>query len=92
MSQINTRPRIPDDKGDMTAAQEQAMATLEKPVEANLVACEVCLKEVPIAEAAIAEATDYVAYFCGLDCYEKWQSRGEAKADAAVAVAGSRAA
>lgn len=64
------------------------MATLEKRIEVDLVSCEVCLKEVPIAEASIAEATDYFAYFCGLECYEKWKSRGEGTAAAAVPVAG----
>jgi hypothetical protein len=44
-----------------------------KPVEPQRVPCEVCLKEVPRSEAAMAEARDYVAYFCGLDCYEKWR-------------------
>lgn len=42
----------------------------------ELVACEVCLKEVPKSEAAVSEATDYVAYFCGLDCYQKWKDQG----------------
>lgn len=65
------------------------MDTLEQPVEANLVACEVCLKEVPIGEATIAEATDYFAYFCGLECYEQWKSRGEEKTAAAGAAAGT---
>lgn len=37
--------------------------------------CEVCLKEVPKSEAAMAEARDYVAYFCGLDCYQKWMDQ-----------------
>ncbi len=36
------------------------------------VSCEICLKDVPKSEAAMAEARDYVAYFCGLDCYRKW--------------------
>lgn len=36
------------------------------------VPCEVCLKEVPKSEAQSAEARDYVAYFCGLQCYEEW--------------------
>ena len=36
------------------------------------VKCEVCLKEIPRSEAKSAEAIDYVVYFCGLDCYEKW--------------------
>lgn len=52
------------------------MATSDKPAEATLVSCEVCLKAVPIAEATVPEATDYFVYFCGLDCYEKWKSEG----------------
>ena len=51
--------------------------TSDKPVEVTLVSCEVCLKEVPIAEATISEATDYFVHFCGLDCYEKWKSQRE---------------
>jgi hypothetical protein len=50
------------------------MATSDKPAEATLVSCEVCLKEVPIAEATVPEASDYFVYFCGLECYEKWKS------------------
>ena len=54
------------------------MATSDKPLEVTLVSCEVCLKEVPITEATISEATDYFAHFCGLDCYEKWKNQREA--------------
>ena len=51
------------------------MDAVDKPVEEEpRVACEICLKEVPRSEAAIAEARDYGAYFCGLECYEKWKS------------------
>jgi hypothetical protein len=42
-------------------------------VECVHVACEVCLKEVPKSEAVIPEAADYVAYFCGLECYQQWR-------------------
>ena len=47
----------------------------------NLIACEVCLKEIPESHAKTAEADDYVAHFCGLDCYQKWktQHKHEAK-------------
>ena len=51
------------------------MTTADKPVQLEPVACEICLKEVPISEATVREATDYIAYFCGLDCYEKWKSQ-----------------
>jgi hypothetical protein len=52
------------------------MTTGDKPVDVERVACEVCLKEVPRSEATVPEATDYVVYFCGLDCYQKWKSQG----------------
>lgn len=43
-----------------------------EPTDVSLVACEICLKEVPKSEAQSAEARDYMAYFCGLECYEEW--------------------
>ena len=41
--------------------------------ESVLVACEVCLKEIPRAESTIEEVDDYVMYFCGLGCYQLWR-------------------
>lgn len=52
------------------------MATSSNPVEPALVSCDVCRKEVPIAEAMTPEATDYFVHFCGLECYEKWKNQG----------------
>jgi hypothetical protein len=52
------------------------MPKSSKPTETVLVSCEVCLKEVPIDEAKVPEATDYFVHFCGLECYEKWKSQG----------------
>lgn len=40
------------------------------------ISCEICMKEVPIDAANSFEAVDYVAYFCGLECYEKWKEKG----------------
>jgi len=45
----------------------------QKPSDQATVKCELCLKEIPRSEAKSAEATDYVLYFCGLDCFEKWE-------------------
>jgi len=45
------------------------------PAEDVIVACEVCIKEVPISEAKSEEAADYVLHFCGLDCYTKWKEQ-----------------
>lgn len=36
--------------------------------------CELCLKEVPQSEATSEEAEDYVIWFCGLKCYDKWRN------------------
>lgn len=52
------------------------MEATDKPVEPGHIACEMCLKEVPLSEATIPEATDYFVHFCGLECYEKWKSQG----------------
>lgn len=46
-----------------------------EPSDRGLVACEVCLKEIPVSESSSCEASDYVAYFCGLDCYEIWRKQ-----------------
>ena len=43
----------------------------------ELVDCEICLNEIPISEAKSEEACEYVAHFCGLDCYDKWRRQQE---------------
>ena len=53
------------------------MVEQKKPTQGELVACEVCLKEIPISESKSVEATDYVVHFCGLDCYSKWKEQNE---------------
>ena len=50
------------------------MVETTKLTTAELVKCEVCLKEIPKSEAQNAEARDYVAYFCGLECYEEGEA------------------
>jgi hypothetical protein len=49
------------------------MPTKVTAVEPVHVACTICMKEVPISEAVIPEATDYVTHFCGVECYDKWR-------------------
>ena len=44
------------------------------------VTCGVCNKEIPKSAATSSEATDYVTYFCGRDCYDDWR-RPYAKLD-----------
>lgn len=39
------------------------------------VACNACMKEIPVSEAHSGEADDYVRHFCGLDCYDKWRAQ-----------------
>jgi hypothetical protein len=42
-------------------------------VASRSVRCAGCEREVPLSEAVVPEASDYVAYFCGLDCYDRWR-------------------
>ena len=51
----------------------------EKSTGTETVSCEVCLKEIPGSEAKTVEVSDYVLYFCGLDCYGKWREGNESK-------------
>lgn len=51
----------------------------------NLLACSVCMTEIPESEAISAEATDYVAYFCGLECYAAWRDHAPGDSQAAGA-------
>ena len=51
------------------------MTEVTNPSPQENVPCEICLKEVPISEAKSDEASDYMLYFCGLECYAKWQSQ-----------------
>ena len=46
---------------------------------AEKISCEVCHKEIPLSEAKRFEAEDYVANFCGLDCFSTWKQRSEAQ-------------
>lgn len=48
---------------------------IDATVVLDRVPCNVCQHEVPTSEALLAEAVDYVVYFCGLDCYERWRKQ-----------------
>jgi hypothetical protein len=43
----------------------------------QIVECEICLKEVPLSAAKHDEVQDYVAHFCGIDCFAKWKEQHE---------------
>lgn len=49
------------------------MVDTDKPTEETLVECETCLKEIPVSGAQSVETSDYVHYFCGLECYTQWK-------------------
>jgi hypothetical protein len=39
----------------------------------RLVPCRICMEQIPVSEASNEEATDYVVYYFGLDCYDRWR-------------------
>jgi hypothetical protein len=51
------------------------MSQSEETSGRKTVPCAQCLKQVPLSEARVFEAVDYVAYFCGLECYAKWAAQ-----------------
>ena len=44
-----------------------------------LVECELCLKEIPESAAFTPQGEDYVAHFCGIECYERFRLARKAK-------------
>jgi len=51
------------------------MKTKDLKVDVERVSCSTCMKEIPLSEAVVPEATDYFVNFCGLTCYDKWKSQ-----------------
>ncbi len=43
--------------------------------EPEALACEVCLEEIPATVADHAEGEEYLAHFCGLECYRQWREK-----------------
>lgn len=57
------------------------MNTRDEPVTLVQVACSVCRHEIPVFEAITPEASDYVAHFCGPDCYRSWLASSHTPGD-----------
>ncbi len=36
--------------------------------------CQVCRREIPRIDAIADEGEEYIRWFCGFDCYRKWQA------------------
>ncbi len=51
------------------------MAEVNEVLEEKVVACEICLKEIPVSEARSREASDYFVYFCGAECHKTWEEQ-----------------
>jgi hypothetical protein len=51
------------------------LIVLKKPenLPDGIVACKVCLKEIPRSVASSQEGLDYVLFFCGDNCFVEWQ-------------------
>ena len=63
----------------LRVVKECVMTEQKNKTHEELVPCEVCMKEIPRSEAKVEEAADYVAYFCGLDCFDKWRKEADEK-------------
>jgi uncharacterized protein DUF3330 len=57
---------------------ELASDATDAPVTLERISCWQAFLEIPLSEALVPEALDYVVYFCGLDCYELWRNQAEA--------------
>jgi len=53
------------------------MANKPGSIDDEKVSCTICHKEIPLTEAVIPEAADYMAHFCGLECYDQWKKKSD---------------
>ena len=58
------------------AAQDRTPAAPQPLVE-----CDECMKEVPQSAAFTPQGEDYVAHFCGIECYERFRLARKAQED-----------
>jgi hypothetical protein len=59
----------------MPAIALPAAAAGDTQAPAAQISCAVCQHEIPLTTAAARQVSDYVEYFCGLDCYERWRNQ-----------------
>jgi hypothetical protein len=52
-----------------------SMSGERRSVVPERVPCQICQHDIPSDEALGFEATDYVVYFCGLECYQRWREQ-----------------
>lgn len=55
----------------------------------ELIACQVCLKEIPRSVAQSEEGVDYVYYFCGDACYQEWLAAAREMREIKIVVDGT---
>jgi hypothetical protein len=54
------------------------MATPAQPeVQPQKIPCSMCRKEIPLSAALTPQGTEYVGYFCGIECYDEFTGRKE---------------
>jgi len=61
---------IPGGRSASSAMQPNAASMA---ISLQQISCQVCITEIPVSEVVNEEATDYVIYFFGLDCYDEWR-------------------
>jgi hypothetical protein len=80
----NARRSRSNEEGDMGEDNEirgGQMPGEETPGYEGQVSCGYCRKNIPRSTAYQPEGEDYVAYFCGLDCFEAWRNDGTGEKD-----------
>lgn len=53
---------------------------MKKELQSEKIVCEACLDEMPSNEGMNFETEDYVAHFCGIECYAQWKEQAAKEA------------
>jgi len=49
------------------------------PEAPETIACEICMKEIPKDLSKSEESVEYIYYFCGQNCFDKWHKKANKK-------------
>ena len=55
---------------------------LQPEVKPEKISCSMCRKEIPVSAAMTPQGSDYVGYFCGIECYDEFTEQKKPAAPA----------
>lgn len=69
---VTLMPDLDPNQDQRPDQSQNSHPTIIAPDISQRIDCEACRTNIPLSAAKTSEGEDYIIYFCGLQCYEKW--------------------